>query len=197
MKNSSVPNCNLVFLKKRKKYLENSAVARNIFNKNNSIKQFFSFHTKRELGKIKVISKYVNFKNKAILESNCGAGILINILKKKARITAGLDNNHYKKFVKSNGHKFYENISEIINKKTSFDVILSLSELEHKYDPVEFTKLLKKCLKKNGILIFRIPNFYNIYLFTLYKKFLKYDYRSSHNYYFSEKNLDLLFKKQN
>ena len=74
------------------------------------------------MGKIKVISKYVNFKNKAILESNCGAGILINILKKKARITAGLDNNHYKKFVKSNGHKFYENISEIINKKTSFDV---------------------------------------------------------------------------
>ena len=53
-------NCNLVFLKKRKKYLENSAVARNIFNKTIH-KTVFSFHTKRELGKIKVY-KYVNFK---------------------------------------------------------------------------------------------------------------------------------------
>ena len=29
----------------------------------------------------------------------------------------------------------------------------------------------------------------------LNKDFLKFDYRTSHNFYFSEKNLDLLFKK--
>ena len=190
-------NCNLVFLKKPKKYLENSAITRNLYNKNNSIKEFFLFHTNREKGKLNFIKKYVNFNNKKILESNCGAGILIHILKKRARQTAGLDNKHYKNFVTSQGHKFYSSIAEIHKGKKKFDIILSLSELEHKYDPINFVIGLKKCLSKNGLIIFRIPNFYNIYMYTLNKNFLKYDYRSIHNYYFSEKNLNLMFKKLN
>ena len=31
----------------------------------------------------------------------------------------------------------------------------------------------------------------------LHNSFFKYDYRTSHNYYFSENNLDLMFKKLN
>ena len=34
-------------------------------------------------------------------------------------------------------------------------------------------------------------------MFLLSKDFFKYDYRTSHNYYFSERNLDLIFKKLN
>ena len=32
-------------------------------------------------------------------------------------------------------------------------------------------------------------------MYTLDKNFFKYDYRISHNFYFSEKNLDILFRK--
>ena len=189
--------CNLVFLKKPKKYLENSVITRGLYNKNNSIKEFFAFHSNREREKLKFIENYVNFKNKKVLESNCGAGILLNILRKKALTTTGLDNNHYKKFVISQGSKFYNSLFQIHKNKKKFGIILSLSELEHKYNPVKFIKDIKKCLTKNGVLIFRIPNFFNIYMYVLNKNFLKYDYRSSHNYYFSEKNLDLMFKKLN
>ena len=35
--------CNLVSLKKKNKHLEDSSISRNIFNKNNSIKEFFNF----------------------------------------------------------------------------------------------------------------------------------------------------------
>ena len=75
--------CNLVFLGNKSKKLEDSSFTRNLYNKNNSIKEFFKFHTPREIKKINFVKKYVNFRNKKILESNCGAGILINHLKKK------------------------------------------------------------------------------------------------------------------
>ena len=71
-------NCKLVFLKNKKRNLENSAVSRNIYNKNNSIKEFLKFHTPREIQKLNYIKKKIDFRNKKILESNCGAGILIN-----------------------------------------------------------------------------------------------------------------------
>ena len=54
---------------------------------------------------------------------------------------------------------------------------------------------LKSKLENKGFLIFRIPNFNNIYKFLLDKDFLKYDYRLSHNFYFNEKSADFLFKK--
>ena len=188
-------NCKLGFLEKKRKILESSKLTRKIYNKNNSISEFLNFHTPREVKKLKFIKKYINFKNKKVLESNCGAGVLINNLKKNSKLTAGLDDLIYKDYKSSKGHLFFKNIDEIINKKIKFDLVLSLSEIEHKYNPILFLKKLRKILKKNGFLILRIPNFYNIYMYLLKKEFFKYDYRTSHNFYFSEKNLDLLFKK--
>lgn len=188
-------NCKLVFLKKRRKYLENSAVSRDLYNKNKSINEFIKFHTMREFKKLNFIRKKIDFKNKKILESNCGAGILITNLKKRNNTTAGLDNIFYKKFLESRGHIFFKSINEIIKKKLRFDIILSFSEIEHKENPLEFLKSLKSILNKKGKIIVRIPNYYNIYMYLLGNNFFKYDYRTSHNYYFSKKNLDIMFNK--
>ena len=190
-------NCDLVFLKNRKKILENSALTRKFFNKNNSIEEFVKFHSPREFKKLNFIKEYLDFEKKNILESNCGAGLIINALKKKAKTTAGIDNQIYKKFLTKNNHLFFKNIDEVINKKIKFDIIFSLSEIEHKFDPILFIKKIKQILKKNGYLILRVPNFKNIYSYLLQNSFFKYDYRTSHNYYFSENNLDLMFKKLN
>lgn len=186
-------NCDLVSLEKKSKKLENSSIARNLYNNNNSIKTFLKFHTPREIKKIKFIENHIKFKKKKILESNCGSGILLNYLKKKSKITAGLDNKFYSSYVKKNGHIFFNSLNEIIKKKEKFDIILSLSELEHKLDPISFLKSLKRILKEKGLIVLRIPNFNNIYMHLIGKDFLRYDYRSSHNYYFSEKNLDMIF----
>mgnify|MGYP005997735769 CR=1 FL=1 len=78
----SCNECNLVSLKKKIKKLENSSIARNLYNNNNSIREFIKFHKPREIKKIKFIEKYLSFKNKKILESNCGSGLLLNYLKK-------------------------------------------------------------------------------------------------------------------
>ena len=51
--------CGVVQLNKKLKYLEDSALARSIYNKNNSIKEFINFHKSREKKKIKFIEKLV------------------------------------------------------------------------------------------------------------------------------------------
>jgi 2-polyprenyl-3-methyl-5-hydroxy-6-metoxy-1,4-benzoquinol methylase len=190
-------NCQLTFLEKKRKLLEDSATARKIYNRNNSIKEFFRFHSKRETKKFLKILKYVSLNNKNVLELNCGAGVILSILRKKSKSTCGIDSLIYKDFLVSNGHQYYQNVQELKNNKKKYDIIFSLSELEHKYDPLQYLHILKKILSKKGRLIIRVPNFFNIYSILLEKYFYKYDYRTSHNFYFSKKNLDLIFKKAN
>ena len=68
--------------------------------------------------------------------------------------------------------------------------------VEHKFDPKKYLLKVNKLMKKNSTLIVRVPNFNNIYMYLLNKSFLKYDFRTSHNFYFSTKNLNLLFEKK-
>ena len=188
-------NCDVLFLEKKFKKLEDSSIARSIYNKNNSINEFYNFHSKREKKKLAFFEKYTIFKNKKILESNCGGGVILDILKKKAKITAGLDSKIYSPHLVKNKHLFFSSIDEIKKKKIKFDIIFSLSELEHKYDPVLFLKKISSVLSKNGLILLRVPNYLNIYMFMLGDAFRKFDFRTSHNYYFSIKNLNFIFNK--
>jgi 2-polyprenyl-3-methyl-5-hydroxy-6-metoxy-1,4-benzoquinol methylase len=187
--------CDLIFLNKVRKNLEDSSLSRMLYNKNNSIKEFKKFHGPRENKKINFLLKYLDLKNKKILESNCGAGLILSKVKKYSKTTTGIDSIHYKKYLESKGHIHFANLKEVIKKNEKYDYIFSLSELEHKISPKKFLLDLRKMLSKNGRLFIRVPNYNNIYMYLLGDHFLKYDYRTSHNYYFSNKNLNLLFKK--
>ena len=186
--------CDLVFLDKRKKFLQDNKIFRKKFDGSNSIDKYFIFNKPREKFKLDKILKHINFNNKKILESGCGAATNLDYLKKNSKLTAGLDSQIYKVYVERK-HLFYSNMNELVKDKIKFDIILSLGEIEHKYDVVNFVKKLKSKLSKNGILIFRIPNFNNIYKYLIDYDFLKYDFRISHNFYFNEKSADFLFKK--
>ena len=187
-------NCDLVFLEKRNKHLEDNKIFRKIFDGSNSVSKYYSFNRPREKFKLKKIQSYINFKNKKILESGCGAATNLDYLKKNAKLTAGLDSHIYQNHVMKN-HRYFNSLSKLKKSKEKFDIILSLAEIEHKFNVLNFVKILIGKLEKNGFLIFRIPNFDNIYKFTLNNDFLKYDYRVSHNYYFNEKSADFLFRK--
>ena len=76
-----------------------------------------------------------------------------------------------------------------------FDIILSLSEIEHQKNIYKFLSTLKNKITSKGMIVFRIPNYNNIYRYMLSKKFLNYDFRLSHNFYFSEKVVILCLKK--
>ena len=187
--------CDTIQLKRKFKFLEDSSIARDLYNKDNSVKEFLKFHRPRDQKKIKFIEKFINFNNKTILESNCGSGIILEILKSKAKLRAGLDSAHYKEYLQDKIDYFFDSIDQIKKSKIRFDYILSFSELEHKFNPKKFLLDLKSILKLKGKLIIRVPNYENIYKNLCGYSFLKYDFRKSHNYYFTRKNLHFLFKK--
>ena len=188
-------NCETRYkLVRSKKYLDN-VIFRKKYDGEASIKKYHSFNENRELNKFKIFFKKINFKNKKVLEHNCGGGSILKQIQKKTKFVAGVDSFYYKDYLTKNRIDYFANINQIIKENKKFDIILSLGEIEHKYDPVLFLKRLRKILKKNGLLIVRIPNFDNIYRFTLNDIFLKDDYRTSHNFYFNENSLDYLFKK--
>lgn len=189
-------NCDLRYLEKFNYSLQNNKVFRKLYDGSNSIKKYNSFNKNREKYKLDKIKKIINFKNKEILESNCGAATNLDFLKKEAKQTYGLDHHVYKSHVEKK-HIFFTSLNEINKNKYTFDIILSLAEIEHQTNVIKFVNSLKKILKKNGLIVFRIPNYNNIYLQLLGNKFQTFDFRTSHNYYFSEKSCDFLFKKLN
>ena len=190
-------NCNLRYKSTLTIDQLDNIAFREKYNGEASIKKYLTFNKSRELTKFKQLEGVINFKNKNILESNCGGGAILSILRKKAKIIAGIECPYFRDYLKKKKMKYFENIYKVQNSKIKFDVILSLGDLEHQLDPILFIRNFKKILNKRGIIIFRIPNFDNIYRFLLNKIFLKDDYRTSHNYYFNQKSLDFLFKKMN
>ena len=108
-----------------------------------------------------------------------------------------MDDHKYKNHLNKVGHEHYSSINNVLKKKLKYDYIFSMSELEHKFDPKKYLLKINKLMKKNSKLVLRVPNFENIYMYLLGKYFLRFDYRTSHNFYFSIKNLELLFKKTN
>ncbi len=187
-------SCSLGFLEKRDDLLEDNSIFRKLYDGSNSIKKYLSFNRPRELHKLYKIKKLLSFKNKSILESNCGAASILDLLKNESKFTAGLDDKIYKKHVEKK-HIFFSNLKQLNQSKIKFDIILSLAEIEHKKNPISFVRLLIKNLKKGGLIIFRIPNYQNIYKLLGGEYFLKYDFRLSHNFYFDQISADYFFKK--
>lgn len=56
--------------------------------------------------------------------------------------------------------KVYENILENLNVKLigKYDIITSFEVIEHMFSPIKFLNLVKKFIKKNGLLIITCPN---------------------------------------
>ncbi len=187
-------NCKVRYKESFDKRLNNNKIFRKIYDGANTISKYKDFNEPREINKIEFIERFINLEKKSILETNCGAASILDYLKKKRCVTAGQDHIIYRNHIMKN-HIYYEDIAKIKDKK--YDIILSLAEIEHTVDVISFVNSLKKILAKNGKLVFRIPNYENIYYYMLGYNFQKYDFRSSHNFYFCEKSLDYLFKKTN
>ncbi len=187
-------NCNLVYLEKFRSGLLDNSIFRKEFDGEASVKKYYQFNKPREINKIKFIKKFISFKNKKVFESNCGAAVILDHLKPFTKLTAGLDHEVYSNHVKKK-HLFFSSKKDLNESKLNFDIILSLGEIEHQFNVINFLSFLKSKLSKKGIIVFRIPNYDNIYKYMIGVDFFKFDYRISHNYYFNEKSLNYLFKK--
>jgi len=191
--------CDVSFLEKRYKFLPEKSILRKI-NRKSQIMKLHLFHSRREEPKLKKILEIYDYKDKKVLLANCSYGLtILDKIKKTAKLTAGLSESDYsfyvEEYLRKKKHLYFKNLNDIKKTGKKFDVIISPAEIEHVYNPSRYLKDFKKILTKNGVIILRIPNHDNIYKYVLNKIYLKEDYRISHNFYFSKKSCEYLFKK--
>ena len=92
-------------------------------------------------------------------------------------------------------HKIFKDLNEV---DFLFENIIHYYVLEHVFDPIIFLKnnLLK--LKKNGRMLFEIPNrndaLFSLYNLNHYKDFIM---QKMHLFYFSEKSIKFILEKFN
>ena len=99
--------------------------------------------------------------NSSILIINCNIGVSALRIKYlyKSKVT-GVEEDYFKRKVASKFIKVYSRLSKIKNKK--YDYILIDNKLEFTEYPIEYLKILKKYLTKNGKIIGQFENINSI-----------------------------------
>jgi ubiquinone/menaquinone biosynthesis C-methylase UbiE len=112
---------------------------------------------------IKSLLSNLNFKT--VIDLGCGDGELFDHVPNGC-IYTGIDISptqldHFRKAIKSRKNKPNLIRGDILNlpfKNNSFDLAFACDVLEHVIDPIKAFKEIKRVVKKNGYVIFSIPN---------------------------------------
>lgn len=187
--------CNFSFLKNPPKIDYSNKNYRKNYNKSSNIKIYSKLHNLLQKELISKIGKN-SFKNKVVLDSGCGGGDFLDLVKKISKKTIGIEpSKHFHPSLKKKGHLIFGSSEEIIQQKFKADVIISFGVIEHTNDPVEYLSLLNKILRKNGKLFLITENSEDILLQLGIKKFDSFFYRTAHIGYFDSSSLEFAFKK--
>lgn len=148
-------------------------------------------HAKRELN---MIRKYVR-KGK-LLDVGCAAGFFLKIAKDYGFEPFGVDiSDHLSKLARE---RYELNVTTGILEDTNFksdffDVITLFSVLEHVPDPLGTLKTINRVIKKEGLLLVKVPNYNRVFFRLNWKKDPIWD--RVHLFYFTPKTLTKLLKK--
>lgn len=172
-------------------YISHTDSKKSLFDK---IYQVVKNHTVKQ--KVKFINSF-NFENKNILDIGCGTGDFLEACKNKEWNITGVEPNEGAReiAIKKSKNNIYTNIEEVLeNTLNKFDIITMWHVLEHVPNLQEYISWLKTLLKPNGVIIIAVPN-YKSYDAKYYGKFwAAYDV-PRHLWHFSQKSINLLFKK--
>lgn len=99
-------------------------------------------------------------KDLVVLDVGSGLGIYSYEFSKKVKQVIGVepDKNAFKLSVKRNNLTFYNTLIENFDTKLRFDLIVSLTTLEHMPDATDSFKKMFKLLKTRGIMFVTAPN---------------------------------------
>jgi 2-polyprenyl-3-methyl-5-hydroxy-6-metoxy-1,4-benzoquinol methylase len=161
-------------------------------------KDLFDTYKNFQTDRIKTISPYFNKKG-CLLEIGCSAGMFLHHMKKHFKEIAGIELDRESAYFASKMcdcpvYQIPLHLAPI--KPEYFDVICAFQVLEHVASPIDFIQEAKHFLKKGGVLFFELPNRFDALVSTYDLPFhSQFFYHSAHNYYFSEKGLNVLLGK--
>jgi len=98
-----------------------------------------------------------NIENKIWLDVGCGNGGLLELFTPFAKIAHGVElQENVRKYLNKKGFTIFDSIASC--RDNFYDVITLFHVFEHILYPLDFLKLLKNKLKKNGLLIIEVPH---------------------------------------
>lgn len=131
-----------------------------------------------------LIEETANLFSSAVLDFGCGNGILLKDLTQKFKYAVGLDASL--DMVKDIRSEYGPNINIMVGdgenlpvRAESFDIVMCRGTLHHLSSLTQGLKEIKRCLKRNGVLIFSEPSNDSIVVraarFIMYKFSRKFD----------------------
>lgn len=139
----------------RRQYTNRSSIDESILQLQESYPLSYFFNRKLDL------IEHAHKKGR-ILDIGCGAGLFLDIAKRRDWETYGLDPSSWvKEVAKKKGFKSYIGYIQALNIPSNyFDVVFSSATLEHLSDPLGDLKEMYRILKQNGLFFATsIPNF--------------------------------------
>ena len=152
---------------------------KNIYYQQNKPKTFKKKYSKEELChnllSFKLAEVFFKKKYKKILDVGCGEGYLLKYFNKLKYNCSGVDfssyaiNNHNKNLLKYINFESCDIVNDKYFEGQKFDVIFLMGVAEHVENFSLLTKKLFKKLNKEGLLIIKVPNEYDL----VHKEYIK------------------------
>ena len=166
-------NCNLIFSLEKFSDEELVKTYDNLYNKN--VNSHYDVHTKYEHEKLlkgelprigynrkKIIDTFIKNKSSEILEVGSGVGLIASYLKTKGitkYLGLEIDTITCKKAKNLGFNVLNKDFKHMDVIEDEFDFVMLWEVLEHLQDLDSFLSLSHQKLKKNGVLMFSVPNF--------------------------------------
>ena len=107
---------------------------------------------------LRILSKYMEIKNKNVLDIGCGAGATANVFAKYGAYTTAIDTANSFKYDNKSIHFLVQPADNLRNLKQEFDIIILQDVLEHLPDANRVLSEISKVLKKDGVVYISTPN---------------------------------------
>lgn len=167
-----------------------------------SAEEIFKVYVQYQQERLNVLNKYINNTNNSFLEIGASAGQFLYHIKDRFDTINAIE-------LDSNCCKFIENKFNILadcnyledskfNIQNNYSVVSAYQVLEHTPNPIKFLESIYNVLKDDGIAIIEVPNLYDPLLSVWdVPEYNTFYYHSAHNFYFSEKSLNIIANEAN
>ncbi|WP_414550945.1 class I SAM-dependent methyltransferase [Anabaena sp. CCY 0017] len=153
----------------------------------------------RPLSQFKFIYPFLpDTEEKKALEIGCSSGSLLALLGENGFSVTGYEPDRKmsllaSKRLEGEGNAIFNHMIDSEGwKKNHFDLICSSHVLEHISHPIEHLNLVKKSLKKNGLLFMEVPNEYSLGIEKVINKVTNpVSAEHGHLYYYSPRSLEI------